>query len=74
VGQDVADKDFLFVVVKEGNQPGFIAADVEDGKVFDLISTWENLSIDRIYPLSEVPDAIRYLEVRQVKGKVAIQI
>jgi NADPH:quinone reductase-like Zn-dependent oxidoreductase len=30
--------------------------------------------IDRTYPLSEVPDAIRYLEDRQVKGKVAIRI
>jgi NADPH:quinone reductase-like Zn-dependent oxidoreductase len=28
--------------------------------------------IDRCYPLSEVPAAIRYLEQRQVRGKVAI--
>jgi NADPH:quinone reductase-like Zn-dependent oxidoreductase len=30
--------------------------------------------IDRTYSLSEVPDAIRYLEQRQVKGKVAIRV
>jgi 2-desacetyl-2-hydroxyethyl bacteriochlorophyllide A dehydrogenase len=30
--------------------------------------------IDRCYPLSEVPTAIRYLEQRQVLGKVAIRI
>jgi NADPH:quinone reductase-like Zn-dependent oxidoreductase len=30
--------------------------------------------IDRSYPLSEVPEAIRYLEQRQVKGKVAIGV
>jgi NADPH:quinone reductase-like Zn-dependent oxidoreductase len=30
--------------------------------------------IDRTYPLEEVPDAIRYLEARQVQGKVAIRI
>jgi NADPH:quinone reductase-like Zn-dependent oxidoreductase len=30
--------------------------------------------IDRCYSLSEVPDAIRYLEQRQVQGKVAIRV
>ncbi|MEM9265205.1 MAG: NAD(P)-dependent alcohol dehydrogenase [Cyanobacteria bacterium P01_F01_bin.13] len=30
--------------------------------------------IDRRYPLSEVPDAIRYIEQRQVKGKVVITL
>lgn len=30
--------------------------------------------IDRTYPLAGVPDAIRYLEARQVKGKVAIRV
>jgi NADPH:quinone reductase-like Zn-dependent oxidoreductase len=28
--------------------------------------------IDRRYPLSEVPDAVRYLEEGHVKGKVVI--
>ncbi|WP_299488312.1 NAD(P)-dependent alcohol dehydrogenase [Acaryochloris sp. IP29b_bin.137] len=30
--------------------------------------------IDRSYPLSEVPEAVRYLEQRQVRGKVVIRI
>lgn len=30
--------------------------------------------IDRIYPLGEVPTAIRHLEQRQVQGKVAISV
>jgi NADPH:quinone reductase-like Zn-dependent oxidoreductase len=30
--------------------------------------------IDRTYSLSEVPEAIRYLEQRQVQGKVAIRV
>lgn len=30
--------------------------------------------VDRTYPLSQVPDAIRTLEQRQVRGKVAISI
>jgi NADPH:quinone reductase-like Zn-dependent oxidoreductase len=30
--------------------------------------------IDRSYPLSEIPAAIRYLEERQVRGKVAIAV
>ncbi|MFD4736135.1 NAD(P)-dependent alcohol dehydrogenase [Streptomyces virginiae] len=31
-------------------------------------------AVDRIYPLAEVPDAIRYLRDGQVRGKVAIQL
>ncbi len=30
--------------------------------------------IDRTYPLSEVPDAIRYLEAGHARGKVAITV
>ncbi|MEO0517260.1 MAG: NAD(P)-dependent alcohol dehydrogenase [Cyanobacteria bacterium P01_A01_bin.116] len=30
--------------------------------------------VDRAYPLAEVPTAIRYVEERQVKGKVAISV
>jgi NADPH:quinone reductase-like Zn-dependent oxidoreductase len=30
--------------------------------------------IDRSYPLSQVPEAIRYLEQRQVQGKIAITV
>lgn len=38
---------------------------LETGKVVPIV--------DRIYPLSEAPAAIRYLEERRVKGKVAIR-
>jgi len=30
--------------------------------------------IDRCYPLSEVPEALRYLEQGRVKGKVVIAV
>jgi NADPH:quinone reductase-like Zn-dependent oxidoreductase len=30
--------------------------------------------IDRVYPLAEVPDAIRYLETGHARGKVVITI
>lgn len=30
-------------------------------------------TIDRTFPLSEVPEAIRYLEEGQVRGKVVIK-
>jgi NADPH:quinone reductase-like Zn-dependent oxidoreductase len=39
---------------------------LESGKIAPVI--------DRYYSLSEVPDAIRYLEQRQVQGKVAIRV
>ena len=31
-------------------------------------------SIDRTYPLEQVPEAMRHLEAGQVRGKVAITI
>jgi NADPH:quinone reductase-like Zn-dependent oxidoreductase len=37
---------------------------IESGKVTPVI--------DRTYPLSEVPEAIRYLEEGRAKGKVVI--
>ena len=39
---------------------------VEAGKVTPVI--------DRSYPLSEVPDAIRYLEAGHAQGKVVITV
>jgi NADPH:quinone reductase-like Zn-dependent oxidoreductase len=39
---------------------------IESGKVTPVI--------DRTYPLSEVPEAIRYLEVGHAKGKVVITV
>jgi NADPH:quinone reductase-like Zn-dependent oxidoreductase len=38
----------------------------EAGKVMPVI--------DRCYPLSEVPEALRYLEAGHVKGKVVIAV
>ena len=38
----------------------------ESGKVTPVI--------DRTYPLSEVPEAIRYLEERYARGKVVISV
>ena len=43
---------------------GFVEALLEDGKVAPVI--------DRRYPLSEVPEAIRYLEEGHARGKVVI--
>ncbi|MGD1931343.1 MAG: NAD(P)-dependent alcohol dehydrogenase [Leptolyngbyaceae cyanobacterium] len=41
----------------------------------DLVETGKIVPyVDRAYSLAEVPTAIRYLEERQVQGKVAIQI
>ena len=39
---------------------------VEAGKVTPVI--------DRCYPLSEVPDALRYLETLRARGKVVITV
>ncbi len=44
----------------------FLAELVEAGKVTPVI--------DRCYPLSEAPDAIRYLETMRARGKVVITL
>ena len=44
----------------------FIAELLEDGKVVPVI--------DRRYPLSEVAEAIRYLEEGHARGKVVITV
>ena len=44
----------------------FLSELVEAGKVTPVI--------DRTYPLAEVPDAMRYLETRHVRGKVVIAV
>ena len=44
----------------------FVKELVEDDKIEPVI--------DRKYPLSEVPEAIRYLEKGHVRGNVVIQI
>jgi NADPH:quinone reductase-like Zn-dependent oxidoreductase len=44
----------------------FIKELLETGKVVPVI--------DRCYPLSEVPEAIRYLEAGHARGKVVITV
>ncbi len=44
----------------------FVKELIEAGKVTPVI--------DRVYPLNEVPDAIRYLETRRARGKVVITL
>jgi NADPH:quinone reductase-like Zn-dependent oxidoreductase len=45
---------------------GFLEEPFEAGKVVPVI--------DRRYPLSEVPEAIRYLEAGHARGKVVIAV
>jgi hypothetical protein len=42
VGQDVADESFVSIVVQRGYQSSLVAADVEDGKIADLVSMREH--------------------------------
>ena len=52
---------------KESNDPlGVLKELLEAGEVTPVI--------DRTYPLSEVPEAIRYLEERHAQGKVVITV
>ena len=44
----------------------FVAALLEDGKVVPVI--------DKAYPFSDLPDAIRYLEAGRAQGKVVINV
>lgn len=45
------------------------------GGIGPLLDTGKITSIvDRTYPLSEVPEAIRYLETGHAKGKVVITV
>jgi len=55
-----------FVAKPKQNDLAFIKKLVDAGKIKPVI--------DRKYPLSEVPEAIRYLEEGHARGKVVIQI
>ena len=60
-----SDKKFVYYGVKPNNKDlVFIKELIEDGKVVPVI--------DRRYPLSEVPEAIRYYEKGHAQGKVVI--
>ena len=44
MGQDCADINFLSVVVDGGNEANFVAANVKDGELADLIGIREKLA------------------------------
>lgn len=43
-GQDVADENFLVLVINEGNKSILVATNIEGSKVFGLISRRKNLA------------------------------
>jgi NADPH:quinone reductase-like Zn-dependent oxidoreductase len=62
----VSQKLITFVS-KENHEDMLVLGElVEAGKVTPMV--------DRVYPLAEVPDAIRYLEDGRVRGKVVISV
>jgi len=56
----------LMLVKPNQKDLGFVKDLMEAGKVVSVI--------DRQYPLSEVPEAIRYLEAGRAQGKVVVVI
>ena len=56
----------LMLVKPNQEDMGFVAGLLEAGKVVPVI--------DKVYPLDEVPDAIRYLEAGRAQGKVVINL
>jgi NADPH:quinone reductase-like Zn-dependent oxidoreductase len=61
------EQEFLFFLA-EVNQPdlALLSAMMREGKLIPVI--------DRTYPLSELPDAIRYLETGRARGKVVVRV
>ncbi len=56
-----------FYLPEEGHEDMIVLKElIESGKVTPVI--------DRMYPLSEVPEAIRYLEGGHARGKVVITV
>ncbi|MGB3635567.1 MAG: NAD(P)-dependent alcohol dehydrogenase [Rubrobacteraceae bacterium] len=62
----VSQKMMLFTVKPNKEDLQFLKQLIEAGTVTPLI--------DRIYPLSEIPEAIRYLEKGHARGKVVVTI
>ncbi|MBN1562669.1 MAG: NAD(P)-dependent alcohol dehydrogenase [Anaerolineae bacterium] len=62
------DKKFIFMGTAQPNQDDLLILKdmLEAGQIVPYI--------DRTYPLSGVPDAIRYMESRQIHGKVVIRV
>ena len=61
-----------------GNKMGFIMARIDKKDLLfmkELLETKKVVPvIDRRYPLSDVPDALRYLEAGHARGKVVITV
>ncbi len=56
----------MFIARLRYEELQFLTALIEDGKTTPVI--------DRAYPLSQVPEAIRYLEEGRARGKVVITV
>lgn len=54
------------LVSPNGEDLAFVSGLIDGGEVVPVI--------DRVYPLAEVPDAIRYMEAGHVQGKIAISM
>ncbi len=66
MSQERDNKIVTYATVPNQKDLLFIKELLEDGKVVPVI--------DRRYPLSEVPEAIRYLEEGHARGKVVITL
>ena len=62
----VSHKLRTFIAMGNKKDLRFLKEQIEAGKVAPVI--------DRTYPLSEVPEAIRYLEAGHARGKVVITV
>ena len=62
----VGQKLGTFVASENHEDMNVLKELIEVGKVTPVI--------DRTYPLSEIPEAIRYLEERHARGKVVITV
>ena len=62
----VSQTVLLYLAERTRDDLVFLADQIEAGKMKPVI--------DRRYPLSEVPEAIRYLEAGHAQGKVVITI
>jgi len=66
VGPIVSQKMIFFVAEQRKDDLAALSELLETGKVTPVV--------DRVYPLAEVADAMRYLETGHARGKVVITI
>jgi NADPH:quinone reductase-like Zn-dependent oxidoreductase len=62
----VSQKVTFFIAQQRKEDLAVLCELLETGKVTPVV--------DRVYPLAEVPEAMRYLETRHARGKVVITI